>query len=329
METQPSPAISAPLPPITPYEQKQLLPFGILVKTSFRVWREHASAFVQIGLVPLIASVLFSMPQLVGVRSPAFFGLFQLVVVVVSIFYSICLFTAVSEGMALPQGIWGVYKRAGKLFFPFVWLFILVIAMTFGGGLLLAVPGILVGVRTSLSLFAFVVEGRRGLSAHAYSWHLVRGHTWSVLWRFLVLALVVYVPLVLFFVLVGFVGSTFTDHTLAPAGDPAGLRIVLQNPALGGGSSLPAPLSITSSILISTPTYFIVIPILYIFSFLLYQSLKEMKGSPTPEEERKIRKTLKIFAWLGVVAILFVAVIATLGILLITLLTPSGRTGPY
>jgi len=62
--------------------------------------------------------------------------------------------------------------------------------VTYGSIVLLVIPGILVGVYTCLSLFTFVIDGKRGFGALIESYSLVKGRWWATFGRLVLLAIV-------------------------------------------------------------------------------------------------------------------------------------------
>ena len=67
---------------------------------------------------------------------------------------------------------------------------IISVFIAYGSLALLIVPGIIFGVYTAFSLFALVVDGKKGFEALLESYSLVKGRWWAVFGRIAFLALV-------------------------------------------------------------------------------------------------------------------------------------------
>lgn len=78
------------------------------------------------------------------------------------------------------------------------------------GIVLLLIPGLVVAVYLTFSLYVYIREGHRGVHALMRSTDLIRGSFWKVVWRILV----VVVPVTLFFIVLG----VLTEETATSGG---------------------------------------------------------------------------------------------------------------
>jgi hypothetical protein len=158
-------------------------------------------------------------------------------------------------------GIKESYKKGLKILGPYIWVYFLSTIIIVGGFLLFIVPGILFSIWFSLAIFILIFEGRKGFDTLFRSKHLVGGKFWGVLVRFLVLSLIIGLGLFLIFALIFFgIENRQIESQI--------------NKVIG---------------------YFIqllVLPFFLIYTFLIYNNLKEMKAK-IPYEEPASSKEIK------------------------------------
>lgn len=70
---------------------------------------------------------------------------------------------------------------------------LLVALIVTGGLILLIIPGIIFGVKVSVSIPALIVENRRGTDAIGRSWNLTTGHFWHVLGTWFVAYIIAFI----------------------------------------------------------------------------------------------------------------------------------------
>lgn len=88
--------------------------------------------------------------------------------------------------------------------FAALWIGFLAFFWVFGGLLLFIIPGIIIGTRLMLASYVLVVENEGGLDALLRSRKLVRGYTFEVLKRWLI----VYLPIIVFSIVGYFVETS-------------------------------------------------------------------------------------------------------------------------
>ena len=81
------------------------------------------------------------------------------------------------------------FRFGYRRFWSILLVGVLVGLAVFVGLILFIIPGIIIGVRLSVSIPALVVERRRGTDALGRSWELVKGYSWPVFGAFIVVAL--------------------------------------------------------------------------------------------------------------------------------------------
>lgn len=258
---------------------------------AFSFYKQHFSVIAGISAIPF----LFSLVQVfLGKNlSVGLVLLLGILTFVVSFLSRLALFDAVAEE---GQSVGGAYKKSLAMFFPFIWVSGLVTLATLGGFFLFIIPGILLSIWLSLSLYVLFAENRRGTSALVSSWHYVKGYWGAIFWRGL------------------FFGIIILLVSLALAFLTSGPTILT---ALKSGVEPEVPLF--SQILNLVFNNFLILPLSIIYSYGIYRSLKEIKTSVSLEsDEQKIKKNITIFSVIGIIGI--IAMIALSGFLLLKFL---------
>lgn len=129
---------------------------------------------------------------------------------------------------------------------PLVLGSILLSLIVFAGSLLLVIPGIYWGVRLAFLICAIALEDQGATEGLGYSWNLVKGRWWGVFWAFLALGLIFGIPILILALIVGGIAAALNF----------GLLVVV---VVG---------AVTTAI----------VPILNIFTVLLFRSLQDMQG---------------------------------------------------
>lgn len=146
------------------------------------------------------------------------------------------------------------FKSARQYAIPLVLTSLLSMVLVFGGVLLFVIPGILLGIWFSYSIYAVVVEDKKGLLALHSSREYFRGKFWKIIGR----EIAVRLPEI---ILSMFITSLVTQHVL-----PASMQGLYQMISL------------------------LLAPFYMIYSFLLYTKVREETGSVTsvPGGNKKI-----------------------------------------
>lgn len=137
-----------------------------------------------------------------------FIGMLLLVVAVAAVIYSIHHKADVDTS----------YRAAAGLFFPLIWMAILVGIAVLGGVVMLVIPGIFLMVALMFANFILVLEGKRGQRALIASRAYTKGYWWAIFGRMILLLLsmlgvylVIGIP---FMILFGRAGSNFISTLL-------------------------------------------------------------------------------------------------------------------
>lgn len=165
----------------------QLDPIGALFANSWKRFEERFTVTVEIFAVPAALIVLSKL--LFAHMTPAAFGLgaiVYLVSIVVSIIASLALISAFGKNTNFAES----YGTGIKLFWPGIWIAILVLLATLGGLIMLIIPGIILMVQLGFSNYVLVIDNKRGMGAIAQSRAYVKGHWWAIVGRILLLTLI-------------------------------------------------------------------------------------------------------------------------------------------
>jgi len=234
-----------------------------LLKEAFVFYFSHWKLLMGISLIP---ALLYLFQFFLSGKPIVFIIIFGIMASILALFCRLAFFDAVIENGEPEGGFGGAFKKGLGLFFPFFWISVLTGLAIFGGFYLLIIPGLLLAIRLSFSVYALLVEGHHGTAALATSWSYTKGRWWGLFWRFLFLGiLVLLVSLLLGFVTGGMRSVAFQA-----------ISVLLNN--------------------------LLFLPISFIYSYLIYRSLQTLKPPETVAEDReKLKKPVVAFAVIGLV----------------------------
>jgi len=248
-----------------------------LLNRAFSVYKERLAVIAGIAAVPTLFGVL---QIFVGMAIPI---VFFFVVLLGTIFSFLSYLAFVSVMTTEGQSVGDAYRKSIQMALPALWVSILTAIAVMGGFILLIVPGVILSLLFCVSFYVLFVENRRGLSALISSWHYARGYLWAIAWRFLFLSIIM--------LLVTLVISFATNG-------PSFLT-----PSAQEGMSLPYRL------LYLFFSNFIALPLSVIYTYGIYQVLKQSKVASLLEvDEKEIKRKIIIFSVLGLLAIAAVVV---------------------
>lgn len=281
METSPILAVP-PAPALI-----QLPSAGRIFKQALKFYTDHWPVLVGISAIPLI----FSIPQMLSIVALSLgkeilpvVAIFVLGILsaVASLISRTAFFDALAENGEPSGGIAGAYSKGLHMLIPFLWISILTALAALGGFILLIVPGILVSLWLSMSIFILFTENRRGLSALTTSWHYVKGYLGSIFIKGLFLGVIIWLLYAAGALVFGVVASV--------AGEAVHNASAIV--AIFFAELFAAPISI-------------------IYFYLVYQSLKYAKAQiPIEAEEPGLKKKVVTFLILGLAALLIFAAVA-------------------
>lgn len=274
---------------MTTHHLRSLAPFGDLLHDAIGLYKKNPNLLSLVTVIPFVvgvAATLFidltpvgtdvSLMVACGVVA-LFFGVLSLIVRTTHPFAYFTALKKVQQGHEASAT--AVYTEAFKLFWPLLWISILISLLVAGGISLFIVPAIFVLVYVSFTHFAFIFDKKRGVDAVAHSIWLVRGYAWDIFGY----SILMVVLLILATLIIGLVGTLLAF----PLG--VGLPLV--------------------QILVGMIEALFITPITFAFYYLLYNEVKAAKShiEATEKEVTKIKKivvTLLIVSSLALVSIL-------------------------
>ena len=191
---------------------ERLDPIGSLWRESWNLFKERAWPAVEMLLVPTILTIAGALFALAANERAQFIGiLFRIAGAILSVPAGAGIILLLHEDGPVKKSAGAFYKQGFELFWPLVWVSLLVTAITAGGFLMLIIPGILIGAWLVFANYTLVIEGKRGLGALLQSRGYVEGYWWAIVGRFflfMIFAGIIYIVLVIIaFILAGPIGA--------------------------------------------------------------------------------------------------------------------------
>lgn len=290
--------VSPQTPMLLPAGTQESLPkASVLFGNSFLYYKKNFKNIVSIGLVPF---GLNAISVAISGVSPEASVLFTFLSFVAGMFALLAFFDFVRSGGNMEGGVYGVYMRSTKMFFPYAWVLLFQNLAVVGGFFVFVVPGIIFSILLGQSSYAFFLENKKGVDALILSWHYVAGNWWSVLWRLVFLGVLLFLVGFAVYAVIGFgaSGGVITQYqSLSESGMPANPEELAAK--LTAGSRLA---QIVSDFLINMFS----MPFGVIYGFLLYQGLQGLKSGVVLSQEETMRKKkiIKIFFTIAIVGII-------------------------
>lgn len=267
--------------------EKILGPIALL-KKGWDLYIKNWGILMPIVAVPVVLSTIGS---LLALGDRATWGIIGFILIIIGAIFNIALMPALADAVRkLSQStgeavtIFSQYKIGFSLFWSVILLYMISGFVSLGSFLLLIVPGIVIAIYTSASLFTFTIDGKRGFSALSESYALVRGREWGVLGRILVFAIA---SMVIYLI----VSGAFHLPTLI-AGIP--WSTVMDN-----GRYVATPIGSVLSIIVSMIVNLIVGPLIVGSSYNLYLELKRVKV--TDIDTKIFKRWLVAFLCVGII----------------------------
>ncbi|HUY05343.1 MAG TPA: hypothetical protein VMV62_01335, partial [Candidatus Paceibacterota bacterium] len=169
----------------TPIGNGALIPIGQLFKDSWSLYRQRLPVLASLLIIPY---AFFLAAQLLQTAGWVFTPLCFLIGLLVFIPAVAAAVISISKGSGFRESL----TQGTALFFPMLWLLVLIELVTIGGIIMFIIPGILMGIWFSFAVFALVVEGRRGLGALLQSKEYTRGYWWAIFGRLFLVNLCIF-----------------------------------------------------------------------------------------------------------------------------------------
>jgi hypothetical protein len=284
---------TTPVVPVPSQPVSKLPSFFKLFAAAWARYKANFTTFTLITIVPVVSVIVIAM--LMGLFTRGFAAIGGVTIVIGAILFVIQLIiqslTQLSTIIVAsnPQTtLKGAFNQAAKIIVSYWWLVFLTGLVVTGGLIALIIPGIILAISFSISIFVLVNESPRGLAVLTAARNYVKGYTWPV-----------FVRLFLFGV-----GTTI---------------------ALSAGSVLFGSKSTAASV-ISGILSLIITPLTSAFIYQLYSEIKNIKtAQPTAPISPTMMRNFVIAGIIGFIAILIaVSMFAVQGIKSITNQLPVG-----
>ncbi len=214
-----------------------------LLSESYEIVKKKASFYLTLSAIPMVISGVGSILLSMNPESSSSFTTFW-ILTLASAILSIIISVGLIKGLHQPEyaDVKQAFRDGASLFFPLLWVGILVAIVTALGMIALVLPGIYLAIALSFYSYTLVLEGKRGWESADRSRTLVKGYWWAVFGRILLFGIVV------------------------------GLAVVVAT----GLAGLAGPMVMN---IVNMLVSILLVPYSVAFSYLVYQGLVSMKGS--------------------------------------------------
>ncbi len=230
-----------------------------LIKESWLLYKDNFKLYLKIIVWPLIPTVLAALLSAIKISPVAEIPInlfFFLISFFVGLFISIAIILAVDALLKKEKvDLRKIYNLSYSKILSYLWVSILAGLAVLFGIILLIIPGIILAVWFSFSIYILILENIKGAAALKASKNLVKDRFWAVLWRW-------FAPYLVYLIITAFA-------ILIPI---YFIGFLLGNPMAGFAEVTP-----WWSSLISNFIYFLLWPIFVNIGVILYQSLKKEK----------------------------------------------------
>lgn len=275
-------------------EQPLISPSSLL-RTALHHYRAHALYLIRLFSIPFALSII-PLAFSVGEYNPTLSflgGVVGFVGALSSLAVGISLIAAI-HARAYGEGIITTFRRGYPLFTPFLIVMGISIFISLGSYTLLIVPGIILSIFLSQTVFELIISGKRGFATFLASWQLVHGRFWKV---FGYLA-------ILWAVTIFIVGIAMLILSLLGLGPTPSLG--LREFVDFARAAVPVRALPAAFVLVALK-FFVLTPFSIFFLFELHRSLRaSSEGLPqlTEESLKKRRTLLVVCGVIGVISLL-------------------------
>lgn len=291
---------------------RYLIDISDLLGQTWQIYKQKIFTLLQIQVLPILLFILAFLfyilfntvilpliNTIISTDNLVFTILFILVALFIAlVFYlmSIWYLAAVMHTITLKEktSIWTIYRNSLRFVPALLWIWILIGLVSFTGYFLFIVPGIIISIWLFLANWALVDENYHGFSALVRSKALISGKWWDMLANILIINIVIYIINQVFYLI------NLPINLLANF-------ISILVPTL-------STIVVLIPLLLQVIVFTLVLPIQFIFYYLLFQDLKTCRPSETLSKPSSL--WMKIFAIISpIIIILAVIVLVGFGII--------------
>ncbi len=245
----------------TPSETSRFISVSNLFEETIAWYKTHWKLLAAIQGVPFAISVMSVITLAITpdeTTQGLYAGLYGLLSLLATGFSWLALMWVITREESLSWK--DAYKKSLSLALPSFVVILLSTVITIGGLILLVIPGIYLAIAYSFSQYALFADNKRGMEALRASKFYVKGHWWGVVGRTL-----------LFGLAIGLIQTVLGAGSIAPQWDT--LR-----QAVAEGTKPEIQQSPVFALLGSAFAILVATPLGIIYTFLMYKSLKGVKG---------------------------------------------------
>ena len=186
----PQPAQSAqPVIVTTQSGNVALIPVGQLFADSWDLYKQRLLVLLTLFAIPYVFLLI---GQLLSAAGNTILGS---ILMLICILFLIPTVAAVVFSISKGTGVFDSFRQGIRLFFPLLWVGILLEFVAMGGVIMFIIPALMMMIWFSLSIFTLVIENKRGLNALLQSHEYVRGYWWAIFGRLLLVYAIIFVPI--------------------------------------------------------------------------------------------------------------------------------------
>ncbi|MFA6254262.1 MAG: hypothetical protein WC640_03405 [Candidatus Paceibacterota bacterium] len=269
----------------------KLIGLGDLFKNTWAIYREKFTLVVGLMILPFL---LMMVNQLLTTTENGFILPLAFIIGIIAaiglIWGSAGLIIVLRDRSRIVT-IKEAYGLGWSKLISLIWVSILTGFIIGGSILLFVIPGIILATWLMFAKIIVVAEEEKGMSAVVKSREYVKDYFWPVLGRSLVIAIAV---MVIYFILMAIVS-------------------LIVGAFIGFGSASAA----TLIIILTAVVNILVVPLAFIWMYLLYENLKQVKGSVTVDPAKKQGTwylVIGLIGWVFIIVMLvfFMSVLASL-----------------
>ncbi|NQU78030.1 hypothetical protein HQ544_05020 [Candidatus Falkowbacteria bacterium] len=264
-----------------------------LIGMAFSIFKKRWKTLIMIQIIPAVLALIFGVLSVFmnsgearGEELSPLLGLGVLVLVIPVIFLGI--WSSYAMMLAVinhkqEKGWKDFYRESIHLFWGLLGITILVTLITFGGFLLLIVPGFIFAVWYGYATWIYAEKGKGSglINAIRESKRIVKGYFWSIVWRNLVFGVLAGIAIMIVAGILGLIGLAFGGIF-----GQSEVVVTLINDIFG------------------LPIQVIVAPVSMLFAYLLFSNVRDLKNKGI--DKKPLERWVKILVPIIIVVVLIV-----------------------
>lgn len=219
---------------------KKMISVGDLFSKTWEFYKSHMNALLLIALIVMAPSILSALIMFLKLSESVIIILgiiLSIVSIIVGIWGSVAMILYIKDK---PSNVNDSLKKAWGFWWAYLWVSILIGIVITVGLIILIIPGIILAIYYAFAMYILIAENIKGWAAAKKSMDLVKNYWWAVFGRIILMGIAIYIPLMVISAAVAFISPE--------AGNLASIILVT-----------------------------LIVPFGVIYSYLMYQNLKQIK----------------------------------------------------